>query len=418
MRKQTAQNPFKQKQKRNQLLLIATAATALMVIGALITLYISSQQTGILILDQGSDITIRLNGKEVKSQLQQRGLFVPVYSGNYRLQIDKPQYQSFITDVVTEPGKVAEVRPAFTLVPSVKEEVGDAVDFVQPSFDEKYVYYLGDFRQRLYRYDVANQQSLALTRKPLERVGDVRWGQNLEVALVVQPDGVYLHEIPTFNFVNQVFERVASNEFISPVWDPQNSNRIAAAYFGNAGERSLVTTDKRFSNIKRLTDLTGIPRPAISWSPDGSYLLIRGTGPDVLTNNLWIFKLETGTLTQLTTTGGVTFALFNPDSTSILVESELSSDKQRSIIPVSGGSATSILSAEYPGTATWKDANSFFEPVSEGNLQLVTVGGTTTRFAVTLPNPEDITSLFYVDAVKRLIFATKTAVYSISLEKL
>lgn len=378
-------------------------------------LYLNSQQTGILILDGSDSLTVRLNGRHVQTQKQPRGLFVPVYSGTYRIQIEKPDYQDFISDVTTAPGNIAEIRPAFTLVPSLKEAVGDAVDFVQPSLDEKYVYYLGDFRQRLYRFDVAAQQSVALTRTALQGVLDVQWGKNPEVALIVQRDGTYLHEIPTFDFKNQIFQKVAGPEIVSPVWDPQNTDRVGAAYISERGERSLVTADKRFSTVKRLTSLEGIPKPAVSWSPDGNFLLIRGDDGNPQLNNLWLYRLENGQFTQLTTTGGVVRAVVNPDATKILIETSLASGLQRSVLTISDMSTTQLPTSTFPGTTTWKDANSFFEPGQDGSLRLVSLSGDTKNYPILLPNPEQIISLFYVATEKRLVFATTTAVYSIDM---
>ncbi|CAN5194422.1 hypothetical protein BH11PAT4_BH11PAT4_5940 [soil metagenome] len=409
-------HPFKRKQQRNRVLIMTLAAASLLLISGGFYLYLRSQETGILILDGTTTLTVSLNGRQVKTQQQARGLFVPVYSGNYRLQIEKPAYQPFVTDVATEPGTISEVRPAFTMVPSLKEAVGDAVDFVQPSFDEKYVYYLGDFRQRLYRYNVAEQTSTPLTREALHGVQDVQWGNNPEVALVVQASGTYLHEVPTFDFKNQIFDRVAGPEVVSAVWDPINSDRVAAAYITPGGERSLVTADKRFTKIERLKSLEGIPNPNVSWSPDGNFLLLRGTSSTDSLNNLWLYTMASGQLTQLTTSGSIVRAVFNPTSEKVLFESAVANGLQRSVLTIADQSIVQLDSSTSNGIMAWRDANRFFEPNADGSLQLVTIGGSSTTYQVTLPNPEEITALFYVAAHKRLVFSTTSAVYSIDLE--
>ncbi len=409
-------NPFKKKQQRSRVLLMTLAAASLLVISGGFYLYLRSQETGILILDSTKNLVVSLNGRQVQTQTQSRGIFVPVYSGTYRLQIDKPNYQPFITDVTTEPGDIAEIRPAFTLVPSLKEAVGDAVDFVQPSFDEKYVYYLGDFRQRLFRYDVAAQQSTPLTIEALNGVRDVQWGGNPEVALIVQADGTYLHEVPTFDFKHQIFAKVAGPEVVSPIWDPMNSERLAAAYITPRGERSLITSDKRFTSISRLASLDSIPNPDITWSPDGNLLLLRGVDSNPQRNNLWLYRMATAEFTQLTSTGGVTSASFNPTSEKVLYDTSLSSGNQRAVITIADQS-TSQLPLDGVGSAiAWKDAGSYFAPSSGGSLNLVTLQGAVTTFPITIPTQEEITSLTYVSSLKRLVFATSTAVYSIDLE--
>jgi hypothetical protein len=392
------------------------AAASLLLISGGFYLYLRSQETGILILDGTSQLTVSLNGRQVKTQEQARGLFVPVYAGNYRLQIEKAAYQPFITDVTTDPGTITELRPAFALVPSLKEAVGDAVDFVQPSFDEQYVYYLGDFRQRLYRYNVVSQTSTPLTRENLRGVQDVQWGSNPEVALIVQANGTYLHEVPTFDFKNQIFDRVAGPEVISPVWDPVNADRVAAAYITPGGERSLVTADKRFSKIDRLKSLEGIPEPTVSWSPDGNFLLLRGNGPTDSLNNLWLYTMANGQLQQLTTSGSIVRAVFNPTSEKILFESAVAGGLQRSVLTLADLSTLQMSSSNAKGIMAWRDGDRFFEPNEDGSLQLVTIGGGTTTYQVTLPDPEAITSLFYVATHKRLVFSTPSAVYSIDLE--
>jgi hypothetical protein len=399
--------------------MLGIAAGAILVVIFFFVFYLRSQKTGILVLEPTNDITVTLNGRAASVQKTDRGLYVALYAGQYRLQLQKPGYLPFTQDVQTAPGNTLEVRPAFTILPSIQQTAGNSIDYVRPSADEHSLYYLGDYRQRLFRLEVSTQTAVPLTDKALQGVSDVQWGSNPDVALIVQTDGVYLHEIPRFDFEHQIYTKVAGPEAISPVWDPNNPDRIAAAYFPPSGERSLIITDKQFTNINRVATLTAVPTPKVLWSPDSNYLLLIARSADYAQQNLWMYTLANGNLAQLTKDGGVRDARFSPDSSKVLIEARSQGGQTtRTLLTLSDGS-TEVIEGTTPLSHTaWKDASGFYEPSNDNQALLLRhVDGSSESTPLSLPKNEDIQTMFYYPQTSTLIISTRTAVYTVNLEK-
>jgi hypothetical protein len=412
-------SPFQKKQQRTHILTISLAVVALLVAIGFFVFYLRGQKTGIQVLEPTTDITIKLNGRTTATEKNEWGLFVPLYAGQYRLELDKPGYLPFIQDIQAEPGSILEIRPAFTLLPSVNEATGASIDFVRPSADEKSVYYLGDYRQRLFRLEVGNQTTVPLTDAPLSGVIDVQWGSNPDVALIVQSNGTYLHEIPRFDFQHQIYIKIGGPEIVSPVWDPNNPERIAAGYFTDKGEQSLVVADKRFTTVTRLATIQGIPAPKIIWSPDSNFILLIGRSSTYSLQNLWMYTLSNGDLRQLTTEGGVKDASFSPDSTRIIIEKTSQSGQTgRQLLTLENGQVQTLDGTIPLRQTAWKDASSFYEPSSDNHaLILRKLDGSSERTPLSLPRNEQIENLFYFDQPSKVIIATRSAVYTVNLEK-
>ncbi len=412
-------HPFKQKRQSRHIIMLSIAAAVIVLAVSFFFLYLRSQKTGILILEPTPDLTVLLNGRAAVTEKNERGIYIPLYAGQYRIQLDKPGYLPFVQDIKANPGTLLELRPAFTLLPSVQETVGATIDFVRPSADKRSVYYLGQFRQRLFRLEVANQTTVPLTDQPLSGVSDVQWGINPNVALITQTDGTFLHEIPRFNFQNQIYTKIGGTEIISAVWDPNNSERIAAAYFTSSGEKSLVLANKQFTEITRVASLPAVPTPKLAWSPDSYYLLLIGRSADFAVQNLWTYRLDNGELKQVTTEGGLRDARFSPDSKRILFEKRDQTGKiTRGLYNLEDGSTQAIDGDITLNKTAWKDASNFYEPGPDNqSLVLRNLNGTSERTSLSLPQGESIENMFYFEDPATVIMATRTAVYTVSLEK-
>ena len=412
-------SPFRFKQRRKHLVTISLAVCALLLAMGFFALYLRGQKTGIQILEPTADLSIKLNGRAATPETNDRGLFVPLYAGQYRIELDKAGYIPFTQDIQAAPGSILEIRPAFTLLPSVQQTTGATIDFVRPAADEQSVYYLGDFRQRLFRLEVASQVTVPLTDTPLSGVVDVEWGSNPDVALIVQTDGTYLHEIPRFDFEHQIYTKVAGTEVISPVWDPNDPTRIAAAYYTPEGEHSLVLADKQFKTITRVSTLTNIPSPKVIWAPSSDYLLLLGRSSQSNLENLWMYTLASGKLEQLTPDGNVKNAVFSPDSSKILFEqSDQTGQTTRSVISLDTNKIQPVEGNTPLGQVAWKDSSSFYE-AGAGNQTLVlrNLNGSTDATPLSLPQNESIQNLFYYSQPAKVIVSTRTAVYTVNLEK-
>ena len=412
-------SPFHEKQRRRHIVTISIAVGVILLGVLSVALYLRSQKTGILVLDPTTDIVIKLNGRTTVPQQTDRGLYLPVYAGQYRIELDKTGYLPFVQDIKTTAGTILNIRPAFTLTPTVQEATGDSLDFVRPSANEKSIYYLGDYRQRLFRLEVSNQTTVPLTDNPLTRVVDVEWGSDPDVALIVQTDGTYLHEIPRFDFQNQIYVKIGGPEIVSPMWDPNNPDRIAAAYFPSSGEQSLVVADQRFTAITRLASLQGIPSPKILWSPNSDYILLMGRSADPAQENLWLYTLASGQVQQLTQGGSVHNALFSPDSTRILFETQDSQGKTSQSLLTLNGDTVQPLNDTLPLTqVAWKNATSYYEVSADHqSLILHNLDGTQETTSLSLGSTEAIQTLFYYAQPSKVIITTKGAVYTVNLEK-
>lgn len=418
-----AANPFTEKRKRRHLATVVIATVALAVIAVTVFFVLRSQRSGILLLEEPGTVTIKINGRDVIGQEHSEGIYLPLYAGRYRIQVEKEGYQPFVQDVETQPGTLVRIQPAYALIPWTEESPwAGGIEFVRPSRDERSVYFLGDYRQRLFRLEVANQTVIPLTDNPLSRVIDVQWGENPDVALIVQTSGTYLHEIPLFDFQNQIFDQVAGPEVISPVWDPKNSGRLAAAYFPATGEQSLIVADKRFNNIQRLVFLDGrVPHPKVQWSADGRFLLVLGRSDNPGLQNIWLYTMENGDFRQLTSNGSVADARITPDGKGVLYAAvDRSGTRTRHYLNLENNSVTNVEGDGQLERTAWRDASAFYEPAPDGSgvlVRNVSDGAIRSKIAVSLPQNEAIRTVLAYHSPPRIILATDTAVYTVNAEE-
>jgi hypothetical protein len=376
-------------------------------------LYTRSRQSSLLIQAPTSGVTVKLNGTTVAVENDKQGLKVPVIAGQYRLEIDRTNYLPFIQDVTIPVGESLTVRPVFTLMPITAEQAaGGGISFVRPVPSRNLVFYLGDGGTRLYRVDTATQTQIPISEQSISRITDVEWPSEADVAIITRPDGTYLFEPTKFDFQNQRFERVAGSEVLSPVWDP-NADRVAAALFMPNGERSLVLSDKRFTNMERKAALTGFTNPRLIWSPDSRYIGILNHSTDPSQNNLWIYTLADGSLSAVTSGGGIVDATFSLDERAVILQRTAN---QLAIHTLSSGEEKPVGVAGTAALVAWRDAQSFYLPEPGSNaLVLHTLSGSSTRIPYTLPSTAPITGMFYFRQSESLVFYTEKAVYTVSL---
>jgi hypothetical protein len=249
-------------------------------------------------------------------------------------------------------------------------------------------------------------------------VSDVQWSSQPDVALITQNDGVYLREIPTFDYQNQTLVKLGGPEIVSPIWDPLDPERMAFAYYPASGEKSLVFTGKHLSPLDRKADLSALTNPKLTWSADDAYILLLNRSSDLTQNNLWVYTTADGSLKQITTGGKITDASFSPDSDIILYESTATSaTASLSLIKPDGSSNKTLNIAGKVARAAWKDNSSFFLPNDDDNsLTLYGTDGTKQRAVFAFPTALKIKGMFYFKASKSLIFYTDDSIYTVGLE--
>jgi hypothetical protein len=410
-----------QKLKR-QKITIAVSGAIFLILGITYFFFLSNKG-GILVLDTSKDLTITLNDRPADIQQKPNGIYVPAYAGQYRLKISKPTYLPFTLDINLKKGENLNVLPAYTLLPRTEQQAASSVDYVRPAADQKSVFYLGDNRQTIYHADVITTVQTPLTDKPLVGVSDVQWSSDPSVALITQSNGVYLHEIPKFDFENQILLRLGGSEIISPIWDPTNTGRIAFVYEPNTGEKSLVFADKRLSKIDRKADIKdlNLVNPKLVWSRNSSYIALISRSTDTNQNNMWVYTTANGSLTQVTTAGNVTDASFSPNETTVLYESYATDPSNPlnaylSTMGIDGGNKKPLNLPGKIARTAWKDDSSFFLPSLDRNiLSVYSLSGSRQDVPFSFPNLISIQGIYYFPKTSSLIFYTDRSIYTINL---
>jgi len=276
---------------------------------------------------------------------------------------------------------------------------------------------LGDGGRRLYEYTVGSQQQIPLTDSALSDVRNVQWNGKPNRALVTTSSSLYIQEIDRYNFTSQIRKRVAGPEFKSAAWDPNEADRLAAAYYPGSGEQSLVLTDSLFTNVRRIGSLEGMPTPKIIWSPDSMYLALLPQTTRAEEQNLWITDLATYTTTQITTTGNVLDASFNTESTGILFLTSENGRTVRKYSALDGKSPQSVPGTNNFQAIAWKNSLSFYEPNADGSrIVLTNVVTGEQSVAVNISNAATVQTMYYYPKTSTLIFATNNSIYSVAVE--
>ncbi len=391
--------------------LITTAVVLILVTG--IYLYSRSQQSS-LVLQTPADSTVTLNGAPTAVTYDKNGDSIPVIAGTYRLVVTRQNYLPYTQDVSIPVGKTVTLRPVFTLMPITSSQTGATagISFVRPVPNQKFVFYLGDNSTRMYRVDTSTQEQVAVSEQSISPITDVQWPTTANVALVTRADGVYLLELPIFNFESQLFQRVGGPGVLSPVWDPTDSNRIASALYGSNGERELILSDKQYQTIARKADLSGFTNPKLIWSPGSRFIAVLNRSADDTQNNAWIYTLATGAFTAVTSGGNVNDLSFSPDERTVLLE------KNGALVlhNLPSGQDTAVTTPGLVRTSAWRTGTSFYLPDPGNNaLVLQNTNGTSSTVPYSLPSNDPIKGVFYFGSTDSLVFYTEQAVYTVGL---
>ncbi len=410
-------NPFAKNRRTTLVRNVLGWTIAIVVIVGGFAYFTRTQQSSILILGSTSDVSISLNGRAVQGKNDPRGISVPVYSGEYRLTLTRPDNEQFSQDVSVPAGITVSIRPVYTLYtpPSSPSNSSNTIDYVVATPDQKNIYYLGDDRSRLYRMEVSNRSVIPLTQQPLSGVSAVEWSNDPSVALVIQTNGIFLQEIPNYDFKGQHIVHVA-DDFLSPKWDPNDNSRIGAAYFAKSGEKSLVLVDKRFTTIDRKADLSNFTNPKIIWSPDSKYIAVINRANDPLQNNLWLYNLSTGEFRALTSAGTVLDASFSPGSNAILYETLTNNEHTLRAKSVATGTDFAVSFSNTVKQTAWRDDASFYTTGSTNNsLSIHSLNGDAQDITYSGPSTSTIRGMFYFSSSQTLVFYTENTVYTVSL---
>lgn len=406
-------DPFAASRRSLRIRSVLITSAVVIAVGVGIFLYTRSQQSNLIIQGTTQSLTVKLNGNAVAVENDKQGLRVPIIAGQYRLEIDRTNYLPFTQDVTIPVGKTLAIRPVFTLMPiTAQQSAGGGISFVRPLPDKNLVFYVGDSGTRLYRVDTSSQTQIPISEQAITKITDVEWPEQADVAMITRTDGTYLFEVPKYDFQNQRFEKVADTSILSPVWDP-NNDRVAAALFLPNGERSLILSDKRFTTLDRMADLTGFTNPRLIWSPGSRFIGVINRSNDPTQNNLWVYTLADGSFNAVTSGGGVVDASFSPDERTVVIER---TSNQLATHDLTSGEEENLTVSSSVALLAWRDGQSFYLPEPGTNaLTLHTLNGTTSTIPYTLPSTSAVRGMFYFRQSDSLVFYTENAVYTVSL---
>lgn len=385
-------------------------------IGFGIFLYIESRG-GIIVLDPQSDTTITLNGTQFKGRNDSRGIYIPTNPGRYRLRITRQNFTPFVSDVTIHRGEIIKIRPIFNLIPQVAGgSASTKVDFVRTTTDQRSVLYLGN-RQTIYKLNIADQSQFPITKSAITGVKNIQWAEKADLALVLKSDGLFLQEIPSYDFRTQAAVKLAGTEVSDAIWDPSTFERIAAIYNPPTGEHSLVFADKHFTTIDRKVDIANLVNPRLVWSSDVDHILLIPRSNNSAENNLWEYTTTNGSLKQLTQSGNVGDATFSPDGKTILYQIGSDSSATLTTLTAGGDQQKALRVHGLVAAAAWKDNTSFYIPSSDqSSLLLYTIGGDTTQtIAFSFPNNQPVRGMQYLEPSHTLTFYTASTIYLSSL---
>jgi WD40 repeat protein len=414
-----AENPFrKQRAKRQRMqTIIGGLIASVAVVGSSFFVYLESRG-GIMVLDPKSDTTITLNNRIYTGHADSRGIYIPTNPGVYRLRITRPNFTPFVNDIKIHRGEVVNVRPIFNLMPQVSGQENSTVDFIRTTTDQKSVLYLGNNRQAIYRLQIADQRQFPITNTPLLGVRDIQWAEQADVALVLKADGLYLQEIPKYDFRTQTAEKIAGNEVSAAIWDPSTFERIAIVYNPPSGEHSLVFTDKRITQLDRKADIRNLTNPRLVWSKDINKILLIPRDSNRAKNDLWEYNTTNGQLMQLTHSGSIENASFSPDSSTILYQTGVDSAAKLMTMHADGTSQQDLSLTGTVSNAAWKDSASFYIPSPDrATLNLFTLSSKSSQSVpFSFPNNQMVRGTEYLVPTHTLIFYTNSTIYLSNLE--
>lgn len=408
-------HPFAAKSKRQTSTLITYVLIGLIILGAAIGgyLYLNSLKGTVLITDLQPDYEVHINNAThpVKSDR----ITLTIAPGTYRVTVKRPNYEAYTQDIVLKKQQKITIRPIFTLADKRSEDKRVAsVDYAQVSQDREYIYFLGDNRRFLYRLTIDNQKQDILTSKPLNQVTDIQWSGSPDLALITQRDGVYLHEIPRYDYHTQEVVKIAGTDVVSPVWDPTMSSRLAFAYYPPSGEKSLVFSDKRLIQLDRKADLKELPPVKVRWSPDASYVLLIGNSTKSSDNYIWVYTTANGSLRKLSEQNNVFDVAFSPDGKTVLAQVGSGSGAQLTAVSLTDGKG--VLTQPIASTltnVTWIDSEHLFvAEVGKNQIAVMGLDGSVKSLPYQYPTQDQIQGLFYFPNKNNLIYYTKNGIYT------
>jgi hypothetical protein len=407
-------HPFEQQAVRSKRKSIfIRLIVGLLVVSLFTFFFLRSDRGGILVRGTEGEITVRINGTTLSMDRNRRGYFIPLYAGQYRVVVEKQNHSPFSQDVLVQRGKTTEILPVFAFTPPSLQTAVSSVDFMHASSDGASIYYAGDAKTALYRMEVTTQQRISLSLQAIPDIHAVQWSSNQNLALVSRRDGLYLTEIPSFDFRSQRLIKIAGTEVQSAQWDPIHPNRIASILHTPAGEHSLVFSDSHMNDIQRKADVAHIPNPTLTWSPNGRYILILGQGSTPEMNHVWAYTTATGTLEQITTQAGVLGVSIAPDEKHIIFQR---SPDILSLYSVEERRESAISQTAAIQTLAWKDNQTLLIPTNSQQLVEMNVKTSSTKtYSYSFPETLSISRLLYFSKSNSVIFSTSKELYTLSL---
>lgn len=315
--------------------------------------------------------------------------------GKHTVKVEADDYVGFKEEITLSRGKNYSKKISLNKAP-VPVEIAGSAEYIalsapgqrpSGSATDNEVFYRDPTDKLIYRsaitYTADGQAQISakekITAKPIGNVNDIIWSPTKELLLLKRGRTANLFDFRKYDFLHQA-EALFSNDVGDIAWSPDNS-RVAYVYQPQAGERTLIFSDKTNQTIYRAADLRalGIENPYIAFSPDSAWLVIIPRNSNFADNKIYTMSIYTKELRKINDAGSQKEAVFSSDSAKIIY-STFSTDpnnfvrRDLSLMKLDGSDNKSLgIQAKATNIRLWSDPNKIFllGAADSGKLKLI-----------------------------------------------
>lgn len=276
---------------------------------------------------------VLIDGREREAKVEGSRYTFYLSPGIHTVRLTSPDTVDFAQTVSLLRGFRKTLNPALNLIPKTANKFSGDVRFLTPTKDQDNVLYLGDGGATIYRHNLKTNERVALTKKSLSGITNMRWSPDLSLVLLKRASGIYLFDFGLYNFVSQEEVYLGSTEEMSlPTWDPLGDDLCPGSAYPclpdpnnldwrlaysqqKDEEKSLILANQVNEKQERVADLSAFARSSLEWSSDGQKIAIL---PKSSAGDLAIFDLETRKIKTLLEDKMITGLKWSPDGQRVI----------------------------------------------------------------------------------------------------
>lgn len=200
----------------------------------------------------------------------------------------------------------AEPLPQPTVVAQAK------ISNLALSADKTSFVYLGNSGKTIYRR--TKDKEVGLTADRLVGINKIIYSPDLETALFLKKDGLYLFDFKRYDLVSQE-EKLVSPNVSDAVFSLNSQSFYYALQDDKTGQMSLIWEKPKEQKKEIVLDLRplSLEKPVLAISSDNKSMALVGQSGVREKNDLYVFDLETKKAVKITIGGQNTEARFTPE---------------------------------------------------------------------------------------------------------